>query len=176
MLSQEHEGKHHPICFSGRALRENEVKWHITDKEGLALVEGIQHYNHYLANSKFTENVSVKYLQKLKDSQGRLGRWGLLQGYNFEIKHRSGSQNCTADFLPRQRYSSSTSKESNHFTNHNFYLNSGDYTQTTLVYPGEDAADVTIAAAADEQEQKDVYANNVILIGLFVYQRDCPDF
>ena len=65
VLSQEHEGKQHPICFGGRALRDNELKWHITDKEGLALVEGIQHYRHYLANSKFTvftDNVSVKYL------------------------------------------------------------------------------------------------------------------
>ena len=88
MLSQEYEGKQHPICFGGRALKDNGLKWHITDKEGLALVEGIQHYRHYLANSKFTvfiDNVSVKYLQKLKDSQGRLGSWGiLLQGYTFE--------------------------------------------------------------------------------------------
>ena len=180
VLSQEFEGKQHPICFGGRALRDNELKWHITDKEGLALVEGIQHYRHYLANSKFrvfTDNVSVKYLQKLKDSQGRLGRWGLLlQGYNFEIKHRSGSQNCTADFLSRQRYSNSTSIESNDLADHIFYLNSGDYTQTTLVYPGEGDADVMIAAAADEQEQHSVDANNDLFIGLFVHQRDCPDF
>ena len=101
VLSQEHEGKLHPVCFGSRALRDNELKWHITDKEGLALVEGIQIYKHYLANNKFTvfTDVSVKYLQKLKDSQGRLVRWGLLlQGYNFEIKHKSGSQNCTAYF------------------------------------------------------------------------------
>ena len=39
VLSPEHEGKHHPICFGGSALRENELKWHITDKEGLALVK-----------------------------------------------------------------------------------------------------------------------------------------
>ena len=34
VLSQEHEGKQHPICFGGRALRENELKWYITNKEG----------------------------------------------------------------------------------------------------------------------------------------------
>ena len=65
MLSQEHEGKQHPIGFGGHALRENELKWHITDNKELALVEGIQHYRHFLANSKFTvftDNVSVKYM------------------------------------------------------------------------------------------------------------------
>lgn len=180
VLSQEHEGKQHPICFGGRALRDNELKWHITDKEGLALVEGIQHYKHYLANSKFTvftDNVSVKYLQKLKDSQGRLGRWGiLLQGYNFEIKHKSGSQNCTADFLSRQRYSDSTPLDSHDLADHVFSLHSGEYTQTTLVYPGEDDTDVMIAAAAAEQEQNDVDTDRDLFIGLSVYQQDCPDF
>ena len=63
MPTQEHDGKQHPICFGGRAPRENELKWHITDKEGLALVEGIQQFKHYLANSKFTvftDNVMEK--------------------------------------------------------------------------------------------------------------------
>ena len=100
VLTQEHDGKQHSICFGGRALRENELKWHITDKEGLALVEGIQHFKHYLANSKFTmftDNVSVKYMQKIKDCQGRLERWGiLLQGYSFEIKHKSSFVQLTS--------------------------------------------------------------------------------
>ena len=178
VLSQEHEGKQHPICFGGRALRDNELKWHITDKEGLALVEGIQHFRHYLANSKFTvftDNVSVKYLQKLKDSQGRLGRWGiLLQGYNFDIKHKSGSQNCTADFLSRQRYKDSCSTESNDLADHIFSLNSGEYTQTTLIYPGEEDAEVMIAAAELGQDGVDV--DRDLFIGLSVYQQDCPDF
>ena len=29
VLSQEHEGKQHLICFGGRVLRGNELKWHI---------------------------------------------------------------------------------------------------------------------------------------------------
>ena len=122
VLSQEHDGKLHPICFGGRALRDNELKWHITDKEGLALVEGIQHFRHYLANNKFvvyTDNVSVKYIQTIKDCQGRLGRWGiLLQGYTFDIRHRSGSQNCTADFLSRQRYDDSSPSGSHDLADH----------------------------------------------------------
>ena len=179
VLSQEQEGKLHPICFGGRALRDNELKWHITDKEGLALVEGIQHFKHYLANQKFivyTDNVSVKYLQKIKDCQGRLGRWGiLLQGYTFDIRHRSGSQNCTADFLSRQRYDDSEPTESSDLADHIYSLGTHEYTQLTLVYPGDDDTEVLLAEtmaaeAGTEPDDRD------ISIGIAVYQQECPDF
>ena len=179
VLSQEQEGKLHPICFGGRALRDNELKWHITDKEGLALVEGIQHFKHYLANQKFivyTDNVSVKYLQKIKDCQGRLGRWGiLLQGYTFDIRHRSGSQNCTADFLSRQRYDDSEPTESSDLADHIYSLGTHEYTQLTLIYPGDDdtevlLADTMAAEAGTEPDDRD------ISIGIAVYQQECPDF
>ncbi|VDI32371.1 Hypothetical predicted protein [Mytilus galloprovincialis] len=68
-------GLEHVIAYGGRQLRGSELKWHITDKEALALVEGVQHFKHYLANQEFTvytDNISVKYLQKIKDCQGRL--------------------------------------------------------------------------------------------------------
>ena len=77
VLSQIQNGREHPIAYGGRSLCDSELKWHITDKETLTLVEGIQHFKHYLVNNEFTvytDNVSVKYLQKIKDFQGRLGR------------------------------------------------------------------------------------------------------
>ena len=180
VLSQEHDGKLHPICFGGRALRDDELKWHITDKEGLALVEGIQHFKHYLANNRFivyTDNVSVKYLQKIKDCQGRLGRWGiLLQGYSFDIKHRSSSQNCSADFMFRQRYDESVHADSHDLVDHIYSLETQkEYTQVTLVYPGDDntkvlLADTTAAEAGTEPADRD------ISVGISIYQQECPDF
>ena len=180
VLSQEHDGKLHPICFGGRALRDNELKWHITDKEGLALVEGIQHFRHYLANNRFivyTDNVSVKYLQKIKDCQGRLGRWGiLLQGYSFDIKHRSSSQNCSADFMSRQRYDESVHADSHDLADHIYSLETQkEYTQVTLVYPGDDDTEVlladTMAAEAGTEP-----ADTDISVGISIYQQECPDF
>ena len=92
VLSQlDSEGKVHPVAYGGRALRNKELRWHITDKEGLALVEAVRQFRPYLASMPFTvytDNVSVKWLQQIKDCQGRLGRWALLlQGYNMEIIH-----------------------------------------------------------------------------------------
>lgn len=184
VLSQEHNGKLHPICFGGRALRDNEFKWHITDKEGLALVEGIQPFKHYLANNRvivYRDNVSVKYLQKIKDCQNRLGRWGiLLQGYTFDIKHRSSSQNCSADFMSRQRYKESDPTDSHDLANHIYSLETQkEYTQVTLVYPGDDdtevlladtIADTMAAEAGIEPDDRD------ISVGISIRQQECPDF
>ena len=152
VLSQVHDGKELPICYGGRALCNNELKWHITDKEGLALVEGIQHFRHYLANTKFTvftDNVSVKYLQNIKDCQGRLGRWSiLLQGYTFEIKHKPGSKNHRADYLSRQTYTNTTSSQSSDLADHIGSIQTpNEYTEVTLVYSEEDEA---VVAAASE--------------------------
>ena len=51
-----------------------------------------------------------------------------------------------------KEYSNSTSVESNGLADHIFYFNSGDCTQTTLIYPAENDTDVMIAAASDIQE------------------------
>ena len=109
VLSQlDSEGKEHPIAYGGRALRNEELRWHITDKEGLALVEAVRQFRPYLASMPFTvytDNMSVKWLQQIKNCQGRLGRWALLlQGYNMEIIQKSSRNNANADGLSRRTY------------------------------------------------------------------------
>ena len=142
VLSQIQNGREHPIAYGGRSLRGSELKWHITDKETLTLVEGIQHFKHYLVNNEFTvytDNVSVKYLQKIKDFQGRLGQWSLLlQGYNFRIEHRAGTKN-TADCLSSQQYRETEPTSSTDLGEHlyNLDLSDKEYTETTLFYKGE---------------------------------------
>jgi len=67
-----------------------------------------------LANRKFrpyvegmpftciTDHVSLKWLMTMKDLSGRLARWSLqLQGYDFSIEHRKGSENVVANTLSR---------------------------------------------------------------------------
>ena len=116
VLSQlDADGKEHPVAYGGRALRNEELRWHITDKEGLSLVEAIRQFRPYLANVPFTvytDNVSVKYLQQIKDCQGRLGKWSLLlQGYNMQIIHKSSRNNANADGLSRRSYPPSPEEE-----------------------------------------------------------------
>lgn len=92
------KNREHVISYGGRALHKNEQNWPIYEKECLALVEAIKQYRPYLSSSKFqvyTDNFGVKHFQKLKDVNGRKGRWAMyLQEYNFEILHKSGSKNA----------------------------------------------------------------------------------
>lgn len=39
-----HKGKEHPICFWEKVLHNNELWWHIMDKDGVKLLEGMQNY------------------------------------------------------------------------------------------------------------------------------------
>ena len=58
-------------------LNHMKKQWHINEKEGLALKEAILHFKPYLATSKFkvyTDNITVRWLDSIKNAQGRLGR------------------------------------------------------------------------------------------------------
>ena len=174
VLSQIQNGHDHPIAYGGRSLRGAELKWHITDKEAVALVEAVQHFKHYLANHEFTvytDNVSVKYLQKIKDCQGRLGRWSLLlQAYNFKIIHREGAKN-TADCLSRQQYNDdkpSTSTSDLELTNHLYSIEQKEYTETVLFYKGE--SEDTVIANIQE-----ININEPNMDNLAELQRNCDD-
>jgi hypothetical protein len=97
----------HVISYGGRNLRANEKNWSVVEIEGLAIVEAIRQYSVYLSN-KFTvhsDNISMQWLNSIKNSNGRLLRWSLLlQPYNFEIKYKSSKMNPIADALSRRKY------------------------------------------------------------------------
>jgi hypothetical protein len=53
-----------------------------------------------------TDNLALQWLNTIKQSTGRLFRWSiLLQGYTFDIIHKSGKLNPVADALSRRSYS-----------------------------------------------------------------------
>jgi hypothetical protein len=110
ILSQRDEtNKEHPIAFGGRAVRQNEKHWPITELECLAVLEGIKQYRVYLTSQPFTIFTDHKALTWIKTfkpshSNSRLFRWSLqLQEYEFEIIHRPGKQN-QSDALSRRPY------------------------------------------------------------------------
>ena len=106
ILSQEdEEGVEHPISYAGRALRNAEVNYGITDKEGLAIVEGFQHFHTYLygnVTTVITDHSALVYITNNTKLTGRVARWAiLLQNYTYTVIHRKGTANTNADALSR---------------------------------------------------------------------------
>ena len=96
------------IAYGGRSLNKFKRNYSISERECLAIIEGIKTYHVYLADKTFTVftyHSALKWLQSVKHDTGRLARWSiLLQGYNFNVVHKMGMKNGVADALCRRTY------------------------------------------------------------------------
>lgn len=105
VLSQEFEGKEHPIAYASRQLNSAEQKYGATEQECLAVVWAVRHFRCFLYGRHFrivTDCQPLKWLMSARDPSSRLARWNLLlQEYDFEVIHRAGTANQNADTLSR---------------------------------------------------------------------------
>ena len=109
ILSQKDENnKDRVVAYGGRSIRPEERKWTVTEKECLAVVEGIKAYRQYLSHRPFTvytDHKALQWLNNMKDPSNRLGRWALkLQEYQYTVIHKEGRKNQNADALSRRVY------------------------------------------------------------------------
>ena len=112
ILSQKgNDNKERVVAYGGRSLRPDERKWTVTEKECLAVVQGINAYREYLSHKTFTvytDHKALQWLNDMKDPSSRLGRWALkLQEYQYNVIHRDGKNNKHADALSRRPYDDS---------------------------------------------------------------------
>ena len=116
VLGQVIDGKEVVIAYGGRELNSAETRYSTTEREALAVVEGIKKYQPYLTGQKFfvhTDHGSLSWLMRVKDPTGRLARWALrLQQHDFDIIHRSGASNGNADALSRRPYAAAADSSS----------------------------------------------------------------
>jgi hypothetical protein len=107
----------HPIYYSGRALLEREKRWSTSEVECLALVEALKQFRVYLSHRPFkifTDHISLVYLNRLKEANGKLFRWSLFtQSLNFTVHHKPGISNKNCDSLGRIEYPVVQDNESN---------------------------------------------------------------
>jgi len=105
LYQKEPDGTEKPICFGARGLRAAEFNYPASQKECLAVVQGVQAYEEFLACRTFTirtDCVALKYLSSMQHARGRLGRWALLLSqYDYTVQHTKGADNSTADALSR---------------------------------------------------------------------------
>jgi len=108
VLSQQVEGRLHPVAFHSRKMDKAEINYEIYDKEMLAVVSAFKGWRRYLEGVRFqiivyTDYKNLEYFATTKVLNRRQALWAQeLAGYDFKIGYRPGSQNGKPDALSRQ--------------------------------------------------------------------------
>ena len=115
VLSQQQDGKAHPIAYASRSLNVHEKKYGVTELETLGLVWAVRYFRPYLLGHKttvFTDHSACLSLLNHPRPSGKLARWALtIQEMDLLIKHRPGKSNTNADALSRHPVSHRAASE-----------------------------------------------------------------
>ncbi|KAF6210122.1 hypothetical protein GE061_015878 [Apolygus lucorum] len=105
ILSQDTPEGSRPVAYASRTLNPAERKYSTTERELLAVVWAVTHFQSYLLGRRFqleTDHTALTAAMNLRDPTHRIGRWVLrLSEYDFEAKYRPGSKMAHADALSR---------------------------------------------------------------------------
>jgi len=107
ILMQDQNGVDHPIAYYSRKFSKHQRNYSTIEKECLAMVLSLQHFESYLCPTKhpiqvFTDHNPLVFIHKMKNKNQRILRWSLmLQEHNLQISHISGKENVFADYLSR---------------------------------------------------------------------------
>ncbi len=106
LLQEGKDGVDHPVCYYSRKFNKSQQNYSTIEKECLALVLALQHFEVYLSSSipihVFSDHNPLVFISRVKNKNHRLLRWSLmLQEHNLDIKHIKGKDNTIADCLSR---------------------------------------------------------------------------
>ena len=107
LLQEDQGGIDLPICYFSRKFNKHQRNYSTIEKECLALVFALQHFEVYVSSTPvplevFSDHNPLVFLHKLKNKNQRLLRWSLiLSEYDMKIHHIKGRDNLLADCLSR---------------------------------------------------------------------------
>lgn len=108
VLAQRKDGIERPVAYFSRKLQDAQTRYSVSEKECLAVVLAVCHFEAYLYGAKFTvvtDHRAFTSLQNLTAGGARLVKWALaLQQFDYEVRHRPGAQHLHADGLSRQAW------------------------------------------------------------------------
>lgn len=94
-----------PIAYASKLLGTAERNYSATDREALAIVWALEHFNTYCEGHKYTaitDHAALRYMLNNKDKTPRMHRMvAKLSPYEIKLAYRPGSQNHAADLLSR---------------------------------------------------------------------------
>ncbi|KAL3866009.1 hypothetical protein ACJMK2_043350 [Sinanodonta woodiana] len=107
LIQDDKQGIEHPVCYFSKKLNKHQRNYSTIEKECLALILALQHFEVYLSSAPssiivFSDHNPLTFIGKMKNNNQRLLRWSLLlQEYNLDIRHIKGKDNIIADALSR---------------------------------------------------------------------------
>lgn len=107
LLQEDGNGVDHPVCYFSRKFNRHQTKYSTIEKEALALLLALQHFEVYVGSSSlpvvtYTDHNPLVFLSRMYNHNQRLMRWALaVQDYNLDVRHKKGSENVLADALSR---------------------------------------------------------------------------
>lgn len=106
LLQEDEHGVDRPVSFFSRKFLSYQANYSVIEKEALALIWALQHFDVYVAGAfslvVFCDHNPLTFLHSLQNPNQRLMRWALfLQPYHLDIRHIKGTDNVIADALSR---------------------------------------------------------------------------
>jgi len=105
VLSQLINDEEQIIMFASKSLTDTQRAYSTPEKECLAILWALEKYREYVEGHDFTlytDNSSLVWLHKMKNSSRKLMRWAIkLQEFSPKVVHIPGKMNVIADSLSR---------------------------------------------------------------------------
>ncbi|KAJ1127696.1 hypothetical protein NDU88_006089 [Pleurodeles waltl] len=106
VLSQlNEEGLDQPVALISRRLLPRERRWSAIEREVFAVVWALKKLRPYLFGAHFrvqTDHRPLRWLMQMRGENPKLLRWSIsLQGIDFTVEHRPGTEHANADALSR---------------------------------------------------------------------------
>jgi len=108
VLSQEFEGKLHPVAFLSKSLTKCQRNYQIYDKELLAIKLALEEWRHYLEGARhqfivYTDHKNLTFPRKPEMLSQRQIRWyEFLSRFDFKLIYRAGKKSGKPDLLSRR--------------------------------------------------------------------------
>lgn len=103
--SESSEGNERSTSKSETAQIYRWLKWILKQYGDVLIIKAVENFRIYVDGVRikiYTDQASLQWLLGLQNPKSRLFRWRIrLNVYDYEIKHRPGSQNVVADALSR---------------------------------------------------------------------------